>query len=119
MKLVRMFLFSSLPSFPFHCLTVCSYFSCAASPLPQFDAEALAQLLSMGFPENRCHKALLATGNSSADLALGWLLEHSEDHGEIANDANHFLRADQSSTHQFKGERRQRCLSLLGSWCRC
>jgi len=46
----------------------------------------------MGFPENRCQKALLVTGNSSADLALGWLLEHSEDPGEIANDVNHFLQ---------------------------
>jgi len=55
---------------------------CVASALPQFDAEALAQLLNMGFPENRCQKALLATGNSSADLALGWLLEHSEDPGK-------------------------------------
>ena len=81
---------------PLFLFTVGSYCSCAVSPLPQFDAEALAQLLSMGFSENRCHKALLATGNSNADLALGWLLEHSEDPGEIANDANHFLRADQS-----------------------
>ncbi|KAF7760323.1 hypothetical protein Agabi119p4_10999 [Agaricus bisporus var. burnettii] len=51
----------------------------APPELPQFDAEALGQLLMMGFPEIRCQKALLATGNSNADMALNWLLNHSED----------------------------------------
>ncbi|KAF5346463.1 hypothetical protein D9756_010077 [Leucocoprinus leucothites] len=51
----------------------------APPPTPQFNVEVLMQLVSMGFPEVRCQKALLATGNESPDLALGWLLEHSED----------------------------------------
>lgn len=54
-----------------------------APELPQFDAEALGQLLMMGFPEIRCQKALLATGNSNADMALNWLLNHSEDPGNV------------------------------------
>lgn len=43
------------------------------------NAEALAQLLQMGFPANRCNKALYATGNHSAELATNWLFEHMED----------------------------------------
>jgi len=33
----------------------------------------------MGFPLNRCEKALHATGNSSADTAMEWLFAHMED----------------------------------------
>ena len=33
----------------------------------------------MGFPENRCKKALIKTGNSGADAAMNWLFEHMED----------------------------------------
>ncbi|KAM0792178.1 hypothetical protein ACM66B_004875 [Microbotryomycetes sp. NB124-2] len=46
---------------------------------PQFDAEAMNQLLGMGFPEMRCKKALLATGNGGAEVAMNWLFEHMED----------------------------------------
>ncbi|EJD47976.1 ubiquitinyl hydrolase [Auricularia subglabra TFB-10046 SS5] len=47
--------------------------------LPAFNAEAMAQLEGMGFPTIRCQKALLATGNSSADAAMEWLFGHMDD----------------------------------------
>ncbi|EFY88614.1 ubiquitin C-terminal hydrolase Ubp14 [Metarhizium acridum] len=43
------------------------------------DATALAQLEGMGFPLNRCEKALHATGNSDANAAMEWLFSHMED----------------------------------------
>ncbi|KAI8916098.1 hypothetical protein EDD86DRAFT_244052 [Gorgonomyces haynaldii] len=46
---------------------------------PQFDQATLDTLLSMGFPENRCKKAILKTGNAGADAAMNWLFEHMED----------------------------------------
>ncbi|KAF8067078.1 hypothetical protein FPV67DRAFT_1497798 [Lyophyllum atratum] len=51
----------------------------AAAALPEFNAAALAQLEGMGFPMIRCHKALLATGNSDAEAAMEWLFAHMED----------------------------------------
>ncbi|KAF7338024.1 Ubiquitin carboxyl-terminal hydrolase [Mycena venus] len=51
----------------------------AAPNAPQFDAGAMAQLEGMGFPVIRCQKALLATGNSSAEAAMEWLFAHMED----------------------------------------
>ncbi|KAG5643673.1 hypothetical protein DXG03_000504 [Asterophora parasitica] len=50
-----------------------------APALPEFNAAALAQLEGMGFPTVRCHKALLATGNSDAEAAMDWLFAHMED----------------------------------------
>ncbi|KAJ6624496.1 hypothetical protein B0H10DRAFT_2006189 [Mycena sp. CBHHK59/15] len=50
-----------------------------ASAAPQFDAGAMAQLEGMGFPTNRCQKALLATGNASAEVAMEWLFAHMDD----------------------------------------
>ncbi|EPQ32473.1 uncharacterized protein PFL1_00668 [Pseudozyma flocculosa PF-1] len=44
-----------------------------------FDAGAMSQLASMGFPEVRCQKALLATGNSDAEAAMNWLFAHMDD----------------------------------------
>ena len=40
---------------------------------------ALAQLEGMGFPRVRCEKALHATGNADADIAMNWLFAHMED----------------------------------------
>ena len=40
---------------------------------------ALAQLEGMGFPRARCEKALHATGNSDAEVAMNWLFAHMED----------------------------------------
>lgn len=53
----------------------------APAGLPEFNAVALSQLEAMGFPTVRCQKALLATGNSDAELAMSWLFEHMEDPG--------------------------------------
>jgi len=49
--------------------------------LPQFNADAMQQLGGMGFSEIRCQKALLASGNSSAEAAMEWLFAHMEDPG--------------------------------------
>ncbi|KAK5138090.1 hypothetical protein LTR08_005888 [Meristemomyces frigidus] len=40
---------------------------------------ALEMLMSMGFPRPRCERALHATGNADAEVAMGWLFEHMED----------------------------------------
>ncbi|KAL2756071.1 hypothetical protein ACRALDRAFT_2104451 [Sodiomyces alcalophilus JCM 7366] len=51
------------------------------SSAPAFvpNPEALATLEAMGFPRNRCEKALHATGNSDANAAMEWLFGHMED----------------------------------------
>ncbi|KAI5479302.1 ubiquitin carboxyl-terminal hydrolase 5/13 [Pseudohyphozyma bogoriensis] len=47
---------------------------------PVFDAGAMAQLTGMGFPEIRCQRALLATGNTGdAEAAMNWLFGHMDD----------------------------------------
>ncbi|KAI0314538.1 ubiquitin carboxyl-terminal hydrolase 14 [Amylostereum chailletii] len=51
----------------------------SAPGLPQFNEAAMAQLEAMGFPQIRCQKALLATGNSEAEAAMEWLFQHMED----------------------------------------
>ncbi|PKX99692.1 cysteine proteinase [Aspergillus campestris IBT 28561] len=38
------------------------------------DEEVLCQLLTMGFPQPRCVKALQATGNSDVEAAMNWIL---------------------------------------------
>ena len=53
----------------------------AAGSGPQVDEDALNQLLAMGFPEVRCRKALIKTGNNGPDVAMNWLFEHMEDPG--------------------------------------
>lgn len=40
---------------------------------------ALDQLVSMGFPNVRCEKALYVTGNSDPEAAMNWLFAHMED----------------------------------------
>lgn len=50
-----------------------------SQPLFSANAEALQQLQAMGFPLNRCEKALHATGNSDANLAMEWLFAHMDD----------------------------------------
>jgi len=57
-------------------------FSASAS-LPQFNEAAMVQLEGMGFPTIRCHKALLATGNSDPEAAMEWLFAHMEDPGTL------------------------------------
>ncbi|QRW15287.1 ubiquitin carboxyl-terminal hydrolase [Ceratobasidium sp. AG-Ba] len=51
----------------------------AAPALPEFNPDAMAQLKSMGFPDIRCQRALLATGNQHAAIAMEWLFLHMED----------------------------------------
>ena len=41
----------------------------------------MAILSGMGFPEVRCQKALLATGNENAEAAMEWLFAHMDDPG--------------------------------------
>lgn len=43
------------------------------------DEEIVNQLISMGFSENGCRKAAIATGNASADEAMNWVFAHMED----------------------------------------
>ncbi|KAI1879246.1 hypothetical protein JX265_002200 [Neoarthrinium moseri] len=52
-----------------------------AGSAPAFVANeaAVEQLMSMGFPKNRCEKALHATGNNDANTAMEWLFGHMED----------------------------------------
>jgi ubiquitin carboxyl-terminal hydrolase 5/13 len=53
----------------------------AAHAEPSFIAnqDAIQTLQQMGFPLNRCEKALHATGNSDANAAMEWLFAHIED----------------------------------------
>ncbi|KAJ3095844.1 6-phosphofructokinase, alpha subunit [Phlyctochytrium planicorne] len=50
-----------------------------APKLPTVDAEAMSQLMGMGFTELRATKALIKTGNNGAEVAMSWLFEHLED----------------------------------------
>ncbi|KAG6006890.1 hypothetical protein E4U21_006609 [Claviceps maximensis] len=50
-----------------------------AAPAFVPEATALAQLEGMGIPRNRAEKALHATGNSDANVAMEWLFGHLED----------------------------------------
>lgn len=42
------------------------------------NTELIDQITSLGFAPNLAEKALFYTGNRSADLAVGWLLDHPE-----------------------------------------
>lgn len=51
---------------------------------PAFNQNSMDQLLGMGFPEVRCQKALLATGNTdNAEAAMEWLFAHMDDPGSL------------------------------------
>jgi hypothetical protein len=43
------------------------------------DESIVAELASMGFTENACRRAAIATGNTSADVAIEWVFEHTDD----------------------------------------
>ena len=55
----------------------------AAAPAPSAavepDETIVAQLLSMGFSENGCKRAAVATKNSTAEAAMEWVFAHMED----------------------------------------
>lgn len=46
--------------------------------VPQIDEEALAQLMVMGFSENRCKRALMETGNNT-DNAINHIMSTMDD----------------------------------------
>lgn len=45
----------------------------------QVDEGLVAQLTSMGFSENGCRRAAIATGNADPETAMNWIFEHMED----------------------------------------
>lgn len=51
----------------------------AAAPVIEPDPMIVAQLVSMGFSENGCKRAAIATKNASADVAMNWVFEHMSD----------------------------------------
>lgn len=51
----------------------------ASAPSFAPNEAALEDLMAMGFPRNRCEKALHATGNTDANTAMEWLFGHMED----------------------------------------
>lgn len=50
-----------------------------ASGEPEPNPDIVAQLVAMGFSENGSKRATVATHNSNAEMAMGWVLEHMED----------------------------------------
>lgn len=52
--------------------------STTAAPA-EVDENILAQLVSMGFTENACRKAALATGGKDAEAAMNWVFAHMDD----------------------------------------
>ena len=51
----------------------------AEKALAVANTEFCQSLMEMGFPEYRCKKALLLTGNDSVEHGIQWLTEHVED----------------------------------------
>mmetsp|Transcript_23484 Transcript_23484/g.30695 ORF Transcript_23484/g.30695 Transcript_23484/m.30695 type:complete len:861 (-) Transcript_23484:288-2870(-) len=51
----------------------------AAPEAVEPNPEIVAQLVSMGFSENGCKRACIATNNANADVAMNWVLEHMGD----------------------------------------
>lgn len=51
----------------------------AAAVREEADEGLVAQLVSMGFCENGCRRAALATHNADVETAMNWVLEHMED----------------------------------------
>lgn len=51
----------------------------AASTSVEPDQGLVSQLVSMGFSENGCRRAAIATHNADADTAMNWIFEHMED----------------------------------------
>uniref|UniRef100_M4BEC3 Ubiquitin carboxyl-terminal hydrolase n=1 Tax=Hyaloperonospora arabidopsidis (strain Emoy2) TaxID=559515 RepID=M4BEC3_HYAAE len=43
------------------------------------DEALVAQLVAMGFSENGCKRAAIATGNANAEAAMEWILSHMDD----------------------------------------
>lgn len=45
----------------------------------QADVNLVDQLTMMGFSENGCKRAAIATKNGAIDIAMNWILEHMDD----------------------------------------
>jgi len=45
----------------------------------QVDVNLVDQLTMMGFSENGCKRAAIATKNGAIDIAMNWILEHMDD----------------------------------------
>ena len=52
-----------------------------AASEPEFNQAVLGQLQEMGFSENACKRALVATSNADAEEAMAWLFSHMDDAG--------------------------------------
>jgi ubiquitin carboxyl-terminal hydrolase 5/13 len=48
---------------------------------PSLDEGVVSQLMEMGFHPNACRRAVLASGNTGAESAMGWIMEHMDDPG--------------------------------------
>eukprot|EP01095_Lingulamoeba_sp_RSL-Kostka_P002907 TRINITY_DN13824_c0_g1_i1.p1 TRINITY_DN13824_c0_g1~~TRINITY_DN13824_c0_g1_i1.p1 ORF type:complete len:348 (+),score=108.76 TRINITY_DN13824_c0_g1_i1:43-1086(+) len=59
--------------------------------MPTVEENALEQLMSMGFPENRAKKALILCKNN-IDASLNWLIKHQNDPNIDVPIANNVLR---------------------------
>lgn len=46
---------------------------------PAIDENTVSQLMEMGFTRNRCLRAVIATDNNGAEVAMNWLFEHMDD----------------------------------------
>ncbi|KAF1333517.1 Ubiquitin carboxyl-terminal hydrolase, partial [Globisporangium splendens] len=51
----------------------------SASSVVTPDDSLVAQLVSMGFSENGCKRAAIATGNADPETAMEWIFSHMED----------------------------------------
>jgi ubiquitin carboxyl-terminal hydrolase 5/13 len=75
----------------------------AAAPSgPQPKADIVAAVESMGFSNNAARKAALAVGNSSAEAAIMWVLDHASD--STLNDAPVAVQAPNASGPSFSAE---------------
>jgi len=46
---------------------------------PAVNEEVVSQLMEMGFSRNRCVRAIMATDNNGAEVAMNWLFERMDD----------------------------------------
>ncbi len=76
----------------------------------------MAQLSAMGFPEVRCQKALLATGNSDPEAAMEWLFAHMEDPGTCLISLSSLLFAGVVCYGRFERMPQRRTLALVITW---
>jgi ubiquitin carboxyl-terminal hydrolase 5/13 len=76
--------------------------SASTSSGPQPKAEIVAAVESMGFSNNAARKAALAVGNSSAEAASMWVLDHMSD--PTLNDAPVLIQASSASGPAFSAE---------------